>query len=164
MVGGCVSLTVTWNCRVVWLPAASVAVAVTVVVPFGKVVPDGMSVVTLAVPQLSVALTAKLTTAEQEPASLPTVMSAGTLSVGGVLSMTVMVCVALAWLPPVSVAVKVRLMTSGLLAEPAPLRVSETVTVGAMPQLSVAVACDGLAAGTSLGHVEPASGGALMTG
>jgi hypothetical protein len=66
------------------------------------------------------------------------------------------------------VALKVRVMTSGLAAEPAPVLVWVTVTTGA-PQLSNGgpggsglpcssstsprVACDGLAAGTSLGQV-----------
>src|SRR5438105_12720115 len=87
--GNSVSLTVTVKFFVVVLFAASVAVAVTVVVPFGKVLPDAMLVTTLAVPQLSLALRpVKLTTAEQEPGSFDTMMF-GALSVGGVLSTTV---------------------------------------------------------------------------
>src|SRR2546421_727099 len=82
--GDSLSVTVTVKFFVVVLPAASVAVAVTVVVPFGKVLPDAMLVLTLAVPQLSLALRpAKLTTAEQEPASFETTMS-GAVIVGGV--------------------------------------------------------------------------------
>src|SRR5205085_5924313 len=82
--GFSVSLTVTLKFFVVVLPASSVAVAVTCVVPFGKVLPEAMLVVTSAVVQLSLAFRpAKLTTAEQEPGSFPTTMS-GALSVGGV--------------------------------------------------------------------------------
>ena len=39
--GGCVSLTVTGNMHVAVLPLVSLAVQVTVVVPFWKVEPDG---------------------------------------------------------------------------------------------------------------------------
>src|SRR5207253_8396727 len=78
-------------------------VAVTGVVPFGKVLPDWTLVVTLTGPQLSLALRpVKLTTAEQEPGSFPTTMS-GALSVGAVWSTTVTTCVAVAVLPDVSV-------------------------------------------------------------
>src|SRR5205085_1365190 len=97
--GFSVSLTVTVNEPVVVLPWPSVAVTFTVVVPFGKVLPEGMLVLTLAVPQLSLALRpVKLTTAEQEPGSFLTttfgalsVTGAGAVIGGGVLSSTVTV-------------------------------------------------------------------------
>ena len=41
MVGFCVSLTVTVKLQLAWLPAASVAVQVTGVVPIGKNEPEG---------------------------------------------------------------------------------------------------------------------------
>ena len=61
--------TVTLKVQVAVWPAASVAVAVTVVgVPTLKVEPDAMSVVTVACPLLSVAVgVGKLTTALPEP-------------------------------------------------------------------------------------------------
>jgi hypothetical protein len=62
--GGSVSLTVIVKEQVAVLPDASVAVAVTVVVPGGNVEPDGGLETTVTPGQLSVALTVKLTTAE----------------------------------------------------------------------------------------------------
>ena len=57
--------------RVAVLPAASVAVILTGEVPVGNADPDGGDEMTLIVPgQLSVALTAKLTTAEHDPESV----------------------------------------------------------------------------------------------
>ena len=54
--GFSVSLTVTVNEQVAMLPAASVAVACTVVTPFAKVEPDAMSVATVTPGQLSAAV------------------------------------------------------------------------------------------------------------
>src|SRR5260370_39564917 len=56
--GAVVSRTVTVNVFVDWLPAASFAVTVTVVVPSADVVPDAFSVVNVAAPTASVALAA----------------------------------------------------------------------------------------------------------
>ena len=107
---------------------------------------------TVGTEQLSVAVTIKLAGPAHVPVIAFTVIFAGHEIAGGVLSMTVIVCTALAVLLEPSVAVKVRVMTSGLAIVPAPpLFVSETMTVG-VPQLSDAVACAGLAAGTSLAH------------
>src|ERR1044072_597403 len=103
-------------------------------------------------------------------------MLAGTLSVGGVPSATVMVCTAVAELPALSVAVNVRVMTRGLEAEPTRVALSPPVTF-AVPQFSNGgplktrsplpsrtnwpsrpttgpLACDGLAVGTSLRQGE----------
>ena len=55
--GFSVSLTVTVNVQLAVLPAASVAVLVTVVVPFGKVEPEGGLLTTVTPGQLSVAVT-----------------------------------------------------------------------------------------------------------
>ena len=54
--GACVSLTVTVKLQVAWLPAASVAVQVTVVWPTGKLLPLGGSQTMDAPGQLSVTL------------------------------------------------------------------------------------------------------------
>ena len=51
--GGCVSLIVTVNEQLAVLPEASLAVQVTVVVPFGKAPPDAGEQMTDAPPQLS---------------------------------------------------------------------------------------------------------------
>jgi len=57
--GGWVSLTVTVNEQVAVLPTPSVAVAVTVVTPFGNVEPDAGVDTTVGVEQLSVAVGAE---------------------------------------------------------------------------------------------------------
>ena len=57
IIGGCVSTTVIVNEHILWLPAASVATAVTVVVPFGNDEPDGGLLTTVTPGQLSVAVT-----------------------------------------------------------------------------------------------------------
>ena len=64
MVGFWVSLTVTVNEQLLELPAASVAVTVTVVVPLGKTEPDGGLLTMVTSEQLSVAVGVKFTTAE----------------------------------------------------------------------------------------------------
>jgi hypothetical protein len=80
-------------------------VATTVVVPNGKTEPDTLLVTTVGTEQLSLAVTVKLTAAEHVPMGALTVMLAGQLIVGCVLSMTVIVCDALAVRPAPSVAV-----------------------------------------------------------
>ncbi len=67
--GFSVSVTVTVNEQVDVLPDASVAVLVTVVVPFGNVEPDAGLETTVTPGQLSVAVTLKFTTAEHFPGS-----------------------------------------------------------------------------------------------
>jgi hypothetical protein len=84
--GASVSLTVTLNVHEAVFPAASVAVAVTKVVPTGNVDPEG-GVTTSVTPGLSsVAVTVKFTTASQTPESVPTVISEGQVTTGGVTS------------------------------------------------------------------------------
>ena len=56
--GGCVSCTVTVKPQVAVLPDVSIAVAVTAVVPFGNVEPDGGLTATITPGQLSDAVTA----------------------------------------------------------------------------------------------------------
>jgi hypothetical protein len=86
MVGGAVSTTVTVKVQLAELPAISVAVDVTMVVPFGKVEPEGGMLVMDTTPQLSVATGTYLTTAEHAPVSLATVWFDGHTIVGGLES------------------------------------------------------------------------------
>ncbi len=78
------------------LPDRSVAVLVTVFVPFGNVEPEGGLLTTVTVPQLSVAVTLKLTTAEHWPGSVPTTMLLGQVITGGTVSPAVKVAWAVA--------------------------------------------------------------------
>jgi hypothetical protein len=87
--GGVVSWTVTENDPEPVLLCASVAVQLTVVVPTGNVLPDGGAHETLGLGStVSEAETEKVTTAP-EGAVAGTVMLPGTLTVGGVVSCTV---------------------------------------------------------------------------
>jgi hypothetical protein len=110
IVGGSVSATTTNWVQLLELPQPSVAVHTTRLVPVGNVL--GASLTTLTVPPLaSVALGLPSTTplAEQTPASVLVVTSAGQLIVGAVVSRTVMVWLTGAeTLPQASVAVQVR--------------------------------------------------------
>src|SRR5437899_5617921 len=103
--GAPTSLTVTVKLQLRELPAASVAVAFTVVMPTGKTEPDAWLVTTVGTEQLSLAKTVKLTVAEHVPAGAFTIISAGQEIAGRVLSMTVIVCDALAVRLAASVAV-----------------------------------------------------------
>ena len=76
-------MTVTVKEQVAVNPAASVAVDVTVVVPFGNVDPDAGLLITVTPGQLSEADTAKLTAAEQAPDAVFVVIFAGQVFVGG---------------------------------------------------------------------------------
>jgi hypothetical protein len=80
--------------QVAILLEASVAVQLTVVVPAGKVEPEGGVQTTVGVPQLSVAVTMKLAVAPVaigQEATAAAFMLPGQLSTGGVLSVTVTV-------------------------------------------------------------------------
>ena len=69
--GFCASVTVTVKLQRVVLPLASVAVLVTVVVPTGNVLPLALLLTKFVTPQLSVALTVKVTLLRlQRPASV----------------------------------------------------------------------------------------------
>src|SRR6266545_354596 len=85
MTGLSVSRTVTVKEQVAWLPDASVAVQVTVVVPVGKNEPEAGLQTTLIGPgQLSVAVgAANVTTAPHWPGSLPVTILAGQLPIAG---------------------------------------------------------------------------------
>ena len=92
IVGGCVSFTVTVNAQVALFPAVSMTEQVTVVVPTGNEEPDGGLQVGVSAPsQLSVAVAVKLTTAEQTPLSLLTVIGFGQVMTGASVSFTVTV-------------------------------------------------------------------------
>ena len=94
MTGACVSLIVTVKVQVALglFGLASIAVQVTVVVPTGKNEPEGGEQLVVAPGQLSEAVGGgKLTTAPHWFGSLPCVMFAGQVIVGGCVSLTVIV-------------------------------------------------------------------------
>ena len=101
------SFTVTVKLHAAVLPWMSVAVATTVVVPTANVLPLAAASTIEAIPQLSEAVAAKVTTADQLPASLLTLMLAGQVTTGASVSFTVTVKVQLTALPDGSVAVAV---------------------------------------------------------
>jgi len=91
IVGGCVSLTVTVNVQFAIAPPESVAVHVTVVVPFEKKLPDAGEHVTVVPAQLSVGVgVGKVTTAPHWLGSFDLVMFAGQVIVGAGLLVVVM--------------------------------------------------------------------------
>jgi hypothetical protein len=99
--GAVLSTTVTVCVAVAVLPAQSVAVHVTVVLPTGKVFPEGVRD-TVTPAQLSEAEAVPgFTTVSQDVAPGPVLALtlAGAVIVGGVLSVTVIVCTALAVFP-----------------------------------------------------------------
>jgi hypothetical protein len=100
-------LTVTVKVQLAVFPAASVAVAVTVVEPFRNAKPEGGLLTTLTPEHRSDALTVKLTTAVHLPSSASCVMFAGQVIEGGVLSTTVTIAEHSLETPGVSVTVKV---------------------------------------------------------
>lgn len=103
IVGGCVSLTFTVKLQVAVLPEASVAVTVTVVVPFGNAVPDGGLATTVTPGQLSDAVTLKVTTFEHCPVVVVVTIFAGQVTVGACVSLIFTVNEQLAELPCASV-------------------------------------------------------------
>jgi hypothetical protein len=116
--GGVVSFTVTVNKAEPALLCVSVAVHVTVVVPSGKVEPlDGVQLTGRAPSTLSVADAEYAKTAPADPVA-STVTSPGTVSVGGVLSVTVTVNEVEPALPCVSVAVQATVVVPSGNVEP----------------------------------------------
>jgi len=107
--GGWVSLTVTVNWQLAVWPDVSVAVQVTVVVPFGNVDPDGGLQLEVTPGQLSLAVGENVTTAEHTFGSVGLIMFDGQLIVGFSVSLTVTVNeqVVAEVLPLVSVAEQV---------------------------------------------------------
>jgi hypothetical protein len=106
IVGACISTTVTVNEHVAVLPLESVAVELTVVMPFGKAEPDGGLLTTMTPGQLSEAVTVKFATAEHELAAVETVTLPGQVIAGFCISTTVTVNEHEAVLPLESVAVE----------------------------------------------------------
>jgi hypothetical protein len=86
-------------------PLESTAMLVTGVVPTGKYDPLAGTDVTFVTPQLSVALTVKLTLVPHWPADTTTTMLLGQMITGGCVSLTVTVKLAVAVLDDVSVIV-----------------------------------------------------------
>jgi hypothetical protein len=102
--GAVVSMTVTVKVWFAVMPAASVAVVVTVVVPNGKTVPEAGLLLVLTAPLTrSLALVLKVTVAPAGPVA-STVILDGTVTTGAVVSMTVTVKVWLAALLAASLA------------------------------------------------------------
>jgi hypothetical protein len=82
--GGSSSMTVTVNEQLPMFDDESVAVQVTVVMPFGNAVPDGGEQTGVSEPsQLSVADDMKFTTAEHIALSVPVVIGEGQVTTGG---------------------------------------------------------------------------------
>ena len=82
-IGASSSLTVTVNEQLPMFDDVSVAEQVTVVMPFGKAVPDVGLQTGVSVPsQLSVAVEVKVTTAEQRPPDVPVVIGDGQVTTG----------------------------------------------------------------------------------
>jgi len=79
----CVSVTVTVKLQLDVLPLASVAVLVTVVTPTGNMLPLGGLLIRLVTPQLSVALTVKVTLLRlHRPASVDNTRLPGQVIIG----------------------------------------------------------------------------------
>ena len=89
MTGPAASFTVTVKLQLRELPAASVAVEVTIVVPSGKTEPEAGLLETVGMEQLSLAVTVKFTTAEHAPEGAFTVMLDGQAMFGACVSLTV---------------------------------------------------------------------------
>src|SRR5260370_25494612 len=92
MEGGCLSVTITSCGQVAVLPCESVAVQITVLVPTGNNV--GALLVTLTAPQLSdtVGVLSVTLVAPHRPGEAMTVTSAGHVTEGGWLSVTIFCC------------------------------------------------------------------------
>ena len=105
--GRSVSVTVTVKVQLELLPAASVAVHTTLVVPFGKLKPDGGTHAIEPPGQLSVNVAVKLMLLAHWPGAVLTVIGPGQLGTGRWLSTTTTVWVQLRELPCVSVTVQI---------------------------------------------------------
>jgi len=142
--GGVLSVTVTSKRAVALRPCASVAVQLTGVVPSGKPKPDaGVQTGAIGPVTRSVALAVKLTGVIAPVAS--TVMFAGIVSAGGVLSVTVTSKRAVALRPCASVAVQLTgVVPSG---KPKPDAGVQTGAIGPVTRsVALAVKLTGVAA------------------
>jgi hypothetical protein len=142
------STTITNWVQLALLPQPSVAVQITVLVPFGYAPGALLTTVTL-LEQLSVAVALPSTTplALQAPGLVLVVTVAGQVMTGAVVSLTRIVWLQLALLPLLSVAVQVRTITL-LQLDPGLDWLSLKFTTTLLSQLSVAVTV--AAAGTWL--------------
>jgi len=131
------SITVTVNVHVLELPLLSRAVLVTVVVPTANAKPLGGTLATFVTPELSLAVTLKVTLLVQAPGAAFTVRLAGQVMVGAWVSPTVTVKVQVLLLPLLSRAVLVTVVTpkgkakplAGLLVRFVSVQLSLAVTV-----------------------------------
>ena len=105
--GSSLSSTVTLKVHTLVLPAASVPVTVTSVVPTGNTLPEAGTLTNVAPAQLSEIVGVKVTIAEHNPASLDTVISAGQVTTGSSSSFTVTLKVQELVFPETSVPVTV---------------------------------------------------------
>ena len=105
-VGAVESTTVTSKVSEIELPAASVAVHVTLVVPTGNVEPDAGTQATVGnTPELSLAVTTKVTTTVPSGRASLTISTSGPSKLGGCVSTTLTVRIAVVELPAASTAV-----------------------------------------------------------
>ena len=97
-VGGVTQLTITLKLQVLVKPFTSVTTVVTTVSPTGKKLPLAGTLTILDTPQLSLAVTVKLTFLPPTPVTLTVftvvVISEGHAGVGAVTSLTITFCVA----------------------------------------------------------------------
>jgi hypothetical protein len=129
-----ISTTETSCVQVEVFPHPSVAVQVTSVSPRQKV--GGASLVTVTPLQSSLAVAVPIPAATQQPT---TMRSGGQEITGGVVSVTVIVCVQLALFPQPSVAVHVRVITDSPAQSPGATE-SPCVRLATPLQSSVALA------------------------
>jgi hypothetical protein len=159
--------TVTGKLQDDLLPQLSVAVQLTVVVPTGKGEPEGgLQTIVGVPPQLSVAVTVKLTglpVAIAHEAAATEVTPPGQVITGGVVSTKVMCCTHVLMLLQASVAFHVRSMP-GLPVQLGGVAASVKLMVGVPPQLSVAVAVPVFAGAVESPHCNCLSGGQVITG
>lgn len=138
MTGSWLSVTVTVKVQAAVFGgvAVSLAVQVTVVTPFWKVEPEAGTQTAVAPGQLSVGVgVVYVATAVQTPAAVLSVMFAGQVMAGGMLSLTVTVKVHIAMLLEVSFAVQVTVVVplgkllpeAGKQVTVAPVQLSEAV-------------------------------------
>ena len=133
--GSWVSRTVTVKVHWLLLPTLSKTVLVTMVVPTANALPLDGTLTMLATPQLSAAVTLNVTLLEHAPGAALTVIFAGQVIVGGVVSTTVTVKVHWLLLPAASRAVLVTMVVPAENVEALAGVLTRLVT----PQLSVAV-------------------------
>jgi hypothetical protein len=128
-------MTVTVKVHWLLLPLLSLAVLFTVVVPTGNAEPLAGTLDTLVTVQLSVAVTLNVTLLVQAPGGALTVMFAGQVITGGVVSLTVTVKVHWLLFPLRSRAMLVTVVVPSGNTEPLGGMLTKLVTA----QLSVAV-------------------------